>query len=112
VLPPATADSISARNFGSGVGVCAADDGGSPMVEVIYGDCRDVMPLLPAGVFDACICDPPYGLHMADWDQDVPAVEVWREVRRLLKPGAVRWPSRLVGYTTSWAAACGRRDSW
>jgi DNA modification methylase len=89
VLPPATADPISAKSFGSGVVVCAADAYADPSVEVIHGDCRDVMPLLPEGVFDACVCDPPYGLHVADWDQDVPAVEVWREVLRLLKPGAV-----------------------
>jgi site-specific DNA-methyltransferase (adenine-specific) len=57
-------------------------------VEMIHGDCRDVMPVLPAGVFDACVCDPPYGLNMADWDGQVPGPEVWVEVLRLLKPGA------------------------
>jgi site-specific DNA-methyltransferase (adenine-specific) len=89
VLRTATADPTSAKSFSSGVVVCGADAYADPSVEVIYGDCRDVMPLLPEGVFDACICDPPYGLGIADWDHEVPNPDFWREVRRLLKPGAV-----------------------
>lgn len=39
---------------------------------------------------DACITDPPYGMEIAGvgWDHDVPPVETWREVYRVLKPGA------------------------
>ena len=58
-------------------------------VELVHGDCRDVMPVLPAGSFDGCVTDPPYGIGMAEWDREVPGTEVWREVRRLLKPGAM-----------------------
>jgi DNA modification methylase len=56
--------------------------------ELIRGDCRDVLPLLPAGVFDACVTDPPYGLGMAAWDREVPGADVWTEVLRVMKPGA------------------------
>lgn len=39
---------------------------------------------------DACITDPPYGMEIAGvgWDHDVPPVETWKEVYRVLKPGA------------------------
>ena len=39
---------------------------------------------------DACITDPPYGMDIvgAGWDKNVPPVETWREVYRVLKPGA------------------------
>lgn len=39
---------------------------------------------------DACITDPPYGMEIAGvgWDHDVPPVETWQEVYRVLKPGA------------------------
>jgi site-specific DNA-methyltransferase (adenine-specific) len=39
---------------------------------------------------DACITDPPYGMDIAGvgWDHNVPPVETWREVYRVLKPGA------------------------
>lgn len=37
---------------------------------VFHGDVRDVLPTLPAGSFDACLCDPPYGLGFMgkEWD--------------------------------------------
>ncbi len=57
--------------------------------ELIRGaDCRDVLPVLPAAVFDACVTDPPYGIGIAAWDREVPGPDVWREVLRVLKPGA------------------------
>ena len=38
---------------------------------------------------DAVVTDPPYGLSFMNkhWDHDVPSVELWREVLRVLKPG-------------------------
>jgi hypothetical protein len=56
------------------------------------GDARDVLPALPAGTFDACICDPPYPcikrsygmLTEAEWHDLMHAVVP--EVRRVLKP--------------------------
>lgn len=38
--------------------------------------------------FDSCTTDPPYGMNMKEWDKDVPPVELWKEVYRVLKPGA------------------------
>jgi site-specific DNA-methyltransferase (adenine-specific) len=42
-------------------------------------------------VFDAVLTDPPYGLHfMANaWDNGPPCAEVWRELLRVCKPGAL-----------------------
>jgi site-specific DNA-methyltransferase (adenine-specific) len=39
---------------------------------------------------DACITDPPYGMEIAGvgWDHNVPPVDTWKEVYRVLKPGA------------------------
>ena len=54
------------------------------------GDVTDVLPTLQAGSFDACLCDPPYGLRLMGkaWDYDVPRAPVWREILRVLKPGS------------------------
>lgn len=45
---------------------------------------------MPDNSFHGCLTDPPYGLsfmgHM--WDHGVPSAEVWREVLRVLRPGA------------------------
>ena len=59
------------------------------MNRVIQGDCLDVMREMPDNSVDAVVTDPPYGLSFMGkkWDYDVPTVEVWREVLRVLKPG-------------------------
>jgi DNA modification methylase len=56
---------------------------------ILRGDCLDVLPTLPENSVDACVTDPPYGLSFMGqrWDYDVPTVEVWAEVLRVLKPG-------------------------
>lgn len=45
---------------------------------------------MEADSVDACITDPPYGMAIAGvgWDHDVPPIETWQEVYRVLKPGA------------------------
>jgi len=53
------------------------------------GDCLDVLRTLPEASIEAIVTDPPYGLAFMGkhWDYDVPAVEVWQECLRVLKPG-------------------------
>jgi hypothetical protein len=53
------------------------------------GDCLDVLRTLPDNSVDAVVTDPPYGLSFMGkrWDYDVPAVDVWTECLRVLKPG-------------------------
>lgn len=53
-------------------------------------DCLVALQRFHADSIDACVTDPPYGLKFMGkkWDYDVPHVEVWRQVFRVLKPGA------------------------
>ena len=57
---------------------------------IAQGDVLAVLRELPSNEFDACLCDPPYGFSFMGkkWDYDVPSVDVWRELLRVLKPGA------------------------
>ena len=52
-------------------------------------DCLEVLKLLPDNCIDSCITDPPYGIGFMGkkWDYDVPSVEIWQQVLRILKPG-------------------------
>jgi site-specific DNA-methyltransferase (adenine-specific) len=60
----------------------------APPVTLIHGDATDVLPTLPPGSFDAVITDPPHGvLTRQAWDV-LPAPAFWRNVARVLKPGA------------------------
>lgn len=58
--------------------------------ELICSDNIEAMKMLPENSVDACITDPPYGMEIAGvgWDHNVPPVDTWKEVYRVLKPGA------------------------
>ena len=58
-------------------------------VTLYHGDCREILAGLPDESVSAVVTDPPYGLAFMGkrWDYDVPAVEVWHECLRVLKPG-------------------------
>jgi DNA modification methylase len=85
--------------------------------QILQGDCAEQLRKLPDACIDALVTDPPYGLgkelapaqlaqlltawiagervdvkgrgFMArEWDSYVPGPHVWREVYRVLKPGA------------------------
>lgn len=53
-------------------------------------DVLDALRAMPDNSFHGCLTDPPYGLSFMghQWDHGVPSVEVWREVLRVLRPGA------------------------
>ena len=56
---------------------------------IYVGDCRDVLPTLPAAFADCCITDPPYGDTSLDWDVQCKG---WlQHVSRALKPAASIW---------------------
>jgi site-specific DNA-methyltransferase (adenine-specific) len=58
--------------------------------EVLIGECSEILRNIQDESIDACVTDPPYGLKFMGekWDHGVPSPIVWREVLRVLKPGA------------------------
>jgi site-specific DNA-methyltransferase (adenine-specific) len=57
-------------------------------VQLINGDCLDVMPRLTAGSVDLILCDLPYGTTACSWDAVIPFDRLWAEYRRIAKPNA------------------------
>ena len=55
-------------------------------MSLYHGDCLEIMPTLPAGSIDAIITDLPYGTTACDWDSIIPLDEMWKQVKRVLKP--------------------------
>jgi DNA modification methylase len=49
----------------------------------------EALKWIPDNSVDSIVTDPPYGLSFMNkkWDHDVPSVEFWRQVYRVLKPG-------------------------
>ena len=56
--------------------------------EIFHGDCLTTLKDFKENSIDSCITDPPYGMGMEEWDHSVPSMEIWKEVLRVLKPGA------------------------
>ena len=60
-------------------------------VQVIHGDCRDELELLPDNSIDSILTDPPYelGFMGKSWDASGIAYDqrVWVQCLRVLKPG-------------------------
>lgn len=72
-------------------------------IQLVNGDCMDVMRELPDNAFDLAICDPPYGLGIdgqkacvcknpkhnrkfharKGWDDSTPTAEYFRELERV-----------------------------
>jgi site-specific DNA-methyltransferase (adenine-specific) len=59
------------------------------MIQLLQGDCLDIMPTLPAGSVDLVLCDLPYGTTACKWDSVLPFPALWLEYRRLVNGGAV-----------------------
>lgn len=55
----------------------------------MQGDCLEKMKDISDNSIDSVVTDPPYGLSFMGkkWDYDVPSIEIWKEVLRVLKPG-------------------------
>lgn len=59
-------------------------------VQLLEGDCKEVLATLEPESMDSGVTDPPYGISFAGkgWDHSVPGVDYWSAVHRVLRPGA------------------------
>lgn len=57
--------------------------------KLMLGDNIESLKKIPDNSIDSVVTDPPYGLSFMNkkWDYDVPSVQFWKEVYRVLKPG-------------------------
>ena len=60
------------------------------MINLIKGDCLEVMKQIESGSVDAIITDPPYGTTACKWDSVIPFDLMWGQLNRIIKPnGAI-----------------------
>ena len=60
------------------------------MLELLQGDCLEVMKGIPDGSIDAIITDPPYGTTACKWDSVIDFELMWEQLNRIIKPnGAI-----------------------
>ena len=60
------------------------------MINLLKGDCLELMKSIESGSVDAIITDPPYGTTACKWDSVIPFDLMWEQLNRIIKPnGAI-----------------------
>ena len=60
------------------------------MIDLLKGDCLEVMKSIESSSIDAIITDPPYGTTACKWDSVIPFELMWEQLNRIIKPnGAI-----------------------
>lgn len=81
-------------------------------IELLRGDCLEVMPTLASASIDLVLCDPPFAITQNKWDTIIPLEPMWAEYRRLCKGAIVLFAaqpftsvlvcSNLKGFKYQW----------
>ena len=60
-----------------------------PKIELIQGDCLELMKEIPDKSIDMILCDLPYGTTACKWDEIIPFEPLWEQYNRILKEDGV-----------------------
>ena len=55
------------------------------MIELMHGDCLELMKDIPDGSIDMILCDLPYGTTACKWDTVIPFEPLWQQYNRIIK---------------------------
>lgn len=56
------------------------------MINLLHGDCLELMKSIPDKSIDMVLTDPPYGTTACKWDVVIPFEPMWKEIERITKP--------------------------
>ena len=58
-------------------------------MQLLHGDCLELMKSIPDGSVDMVLCDLPYGITSRNkWDNIIPLEELWQQYNRICKLNA------------------------
>jgi len=79
------------------------------MIELMHGDCLELMKEIPDQSVDMILCDLPYGTTACKWDSVIPFEPLWAQYRRVAKPNAAivltasqPFTTRLISSNFEW----------
>ena len=59
-------------------------------MQLLHGDCLELMKTIPDKSIDMVLTDPPYGTTACKWDVVIPLEPMWVQLKRIIKPnGAI-----------------------
>ena len=70
-------------------------------MNLLHGDCLELLPQLPDKSVDLVLCDLPYGTTECKWDSVLPMERLWKEYRRLLRCNGVAALFAAQPFTTT-----------
>lgn len=54
-------------------------------MELLHGDCLELMKSIPDKSIDCILTDPPYGTTSCKWDSVIPFDKMWEQLNRIIK---------------------------
>lgn len=79
------------------------------MIQLLHGDCLEMMRDIPDHSVDAIIADLPYGTTACSWDAVIPFEPLWAQYKRVIKPagavvlfGAQPFTTLLIASNLDW----------
>ena len=55
------------------------------MINLLHGDCLELMKSISDSSIDLCLTDPPYGTTACKWDSVIKFEPMWNELKRIVK---------------------------
>ena len=55
------------------------------MINLLQGDCLELMEYIPDKSIDMILCDLPYGTTRCKWDSIIPFEPLWEQYNRIIK---------------------------
>lgn len=74
-------------------------------MQLMQGDCLELMPTIPDGSVDMILCDLPYGTTACKWDSVIPFEPLWEQYRRIAKKNAAIVLTASQPFTTALIAS-------
>ena len=58
-------------------------------MQLLNGDCLEIMKEIPDKSVDMILCDPPYGTTSCPWDVIIPFDKMWEQYNRIIKDNGI-----------------------
>lgn len=75
------------------------------MINLLKGDCLELMKEIPDGSVDMILTDPPYGTTACKWDSIIPLEPMWEQLKRIIKPNGAIVITASQPFTTTLIAS-------
>tara|TARA_R110000744_G_scaffold125342_1_gene231019 strand:+ start:15 stop:758 length:744 start_codon:yes stop_codon:yes gene_type:complete len=71
------------------------------MINLLKGDCLELMKGIPDGSVDMVLADPPYGTTQCKWDSIIDLPLMWEQLKRVIKPNGAIVMTASQPFTTT-----------